>query len=56
MNLHKYDVIIEINNDPDSWKHVEVFATDSVHARVYAVQEMQMDGYELINVISVKKV
>lgn len=56
MNLKKYDVIIELNNDPENWKHVEVYASDSMHARIYAIHEMQMDGCEMVNVISVKRV
>lgn len=54
--LNKYDVLVEINGDSDNWKHIDVWAADKFKARLYAIEELQKDGVDVVHVIKIQEI
>ena len=54
--IREYDVLVELNKDPDNWKHIQVYASSEEQASKIVKEQCKQDGYFHSSVLKVREI
>lgn len=54
--IKEYDLLVELNKDPENWKHIQVYAISEEQASKIVKEQCKQDGYFHVNVLKIREI